>query len=66
MEVWLHKCTRCDHRFEIEFIDEDDPAERDLPRSYGRSRCPECGSVYISKLKFLGKRPLHLSQGRSR
>ena len=64
MLVWLLKCKRCDHQFEQEWIDNDDPAERDLPRSYGRLLCPQCQHEDVDKIKFLGRRPLRLTRGR--
>jgi hypothetical protein len=46
MYVRKMKCGRCNHRFDVTFIDRNDPKDRDLPPG-GPPRCPECGSMMV-------------------
>jgi len=55
----LFKCQNCNHRFEAEVLDDDDPKERHRPAS--RLRCPECRSTFIEVLRTIERRSRRVS-----
>ena len=48
------KCQRCDHRFDAEIFDRDEPRERDIPGP--PLRCPECQSTFLEVLRTIERR----------
>lgn len=48
------KCQQCNHRFEAEVIDRDEPRERNLPTH--RLRCPACSGTLIEVLRTIERR----------
>jgi len=55
MRIVEFHCQMCDRRFEVRLIEEDDPAERDLPA--GRPRCKFCGSYQVDPIRELRREP---------
>jgi hypothetical protein len=54
MLLQLFKCQRCNHRFEAEVVDKDEPRERDLPTH--PLRCPSCHSTMVEILRTIERR----------
>jgi Zn finger protein HypA/HybF involved in hydrogenase expression len=48
------KCQMCNHRFEAEVLDKDEPKERDVPAH--RLRCPQCQSTLVEVLRTIERR----------
>lgn len=47
------KCGMCNHRFEAEVLDRDDPRERNKPGA--PLRCPNCQSTILEILRTIRK-----------
>lgn len=48
------RCQQCNHRFEAEVLDDNDPKERDRPGS--RLRCPKCNFSMLDLLRTIVRR----------
>lgn len=48
------KCQQCNHRFEAEVLDKEEPRERNLPSH--PLRCPKCRSSMIEVLRTIERR----------
>lgn len=55
MVVMELKCTRCDHRFEAEAIDREDPNERYVEGA--RIRCPKCDWSMVEPIRTIRRLP---------
>ena len=54
MVLQQFKCQQCNHRFEAEVLDNDEPKERCLRGS--PLRCPECGTSLLEVLRTIERR----------
>lgn len=54
MLLQMFKCQQCNHRFEAEVLDREEPKERNLPSS--PLQCPACRSTWIEILRTIERR----------
>ena len=54
MLIQQFKCQQCNHRFEAEVLDREDPKERNVPGH--QLRCPECNFSRVELLRTIERR----------